>query len=317
VICLFGKRLPMAVPGLPCDPAATPEARGLLRKIAESYGAATFSGQHGLEELEPLRAITGVLPSVVEEDLMNFSTARVERQGWPPELAAPLLECARAGHLISCCWHWIAPARLRDTARWPWWRGFYRKATDFDLPAALADRDGAEFALLLRDIDAIAVQLRKFSDAGIPLLWRPLHEAEGRWFWWGSHGPETFKELWRLLFHRLTEVHGLHHLVWVLTSEKAAWYPGDDVVDVVGVDAYPWWRGATLGRRWRRLLARFDGVKPIALTEFGGVPDLERMWRRGVRWAWFCSWRGDKGPRSERAAKVRRVYGWARTLTVR
>jgi mannan endo-1,4-beta-mannosidase len=307
-----GKPFPSAVPGVPCDALATPEAIGLLRKIAESYGKTTFSGQHGLLELGHVRAITGVLPTVVEEDLMDFSPSRVERQGVPPELVDSLLECARAGQIIGCCWHWNAPTGLRDTARWPWWRGFYRKATHFDLPAALADPDGADFALLLRDIDAIAVQLRKISDAGIPLLWRPLHEAEGRWFWWGAHGPGPFKQLWRLIFHRLSEYHGLHHLVWVLTGEHAAWYPGDDVVDVVGVDAYPWWRGATLVRRWRRMLARFDGVKPIALTEFGGVPDLERMWRLGVRWAWFCSWRGDKGPAGERVAKVRRVYGWPR-----
>ena len=55
-------------------------------------------------------------------------------------------------------------------------------------PSALADPAGEDYALLLRDIDAIAVELQKFEDAGVPVIWRPLHEAQGGWFWWGAQG---------------------------------------------------------------------------------------------------------------------------------
>lgn len=60
-----------------------------------------------------------------------------------------------------------------------WWRGFYTDSSDFNIATALADPTGANYTLLLRDIDAIAKQLHRLQDAGVPVLWRPLHEAEG------------------------------------------------------------------------------------------------------------------------------------------
>ena len=93
---------------------------------------------------------------------------------------------------------------------------------------------------MIRDIDAIAVELTKLRDAHVPVLWRPLHEAEGGWFWWGAQGPKNYVRLYRLLYDRLTKVHKLDNLIWVYTSGgKPEWYPGDDVVDIIGADAYP------------------------------------------------------------------------------
>lgn len=63
--------------------------------------------------------------------------------------------------------------------------GFYTSATTFNISSALADPNGSDYALVLRDLDAIAVQIGRFANASVPLLWRPLHEAEGGWFWWG------------------------------------------------------------------------------------------------------------------------------------
>lgn len=45
------------------------------------------------------------------------------------------------------------------------------------------DTKNANYTLLIKDIDTIAVQLKKLQDNGVPVLWRPLHEAEGKWFW--------------------------------------------------------------------------------------------------------------------------------------
>lgn len=60
-----------------------------------------------------------------------------------------------------------------------WWRGFYTDSTDFNIATAMADPAGANYTLLVRDIDAIAVQLKRLQAQGVPVLWRPLHEAEG------------------------------------------------------------------------------------------------------------------------------------------
>jgi mannan endo-1,4-beta-mannosidase len=84
---------------------------------------------------------------------------------------------------------------LYDTEEHRWWSGFYTDATDFDIEAALVGGEAnANFTLLMEDVDVIAVELKRLQSAGVPVLWRPLHEAEGKWFWWGAKGPEACKK---------------------------------------------------------------------------------------------------------------------------
>jgi mannan endo-1,4-beta-mannosidase len=308
--------LPMPVPAIPCDPLATSAARVLLAKVTANYGSHTLSGQNGTADISRILTVSGKLPAIIEGDFINYSPSRIEHGENPGNHTESILAKHTADHLVKFAWHWNAPSGLINTTGKEWWRGFYTDATTFDVAAALADPSGTEYALLLRDIDAIAVQLKKAADANIPILWRPLHESEGGWFWWGAKGPGPFKELWRLLYQRLTIHHGLHNLIWVLTSEHPDWYPGHDVVDVVGVDAYPDDRSDSLSSRWEPLLERFDGIKPLALTEFGGVPEIERMHRLGVTWAWFSSWNGTLGPASEPDEKVARIYQSAEVVTL-
>lgn len=111
------------------------------------------------------------------------------------------------------------------------------------------------------------------------------------------------------MYDRLTNYHGLHNLIWVYTSGgKKDWYPGDDVVDIVGTDACPSDVTDPLGSIWEDLFSQFNGRKLLALTEFGGVPDVERMRRFGVRWAYFDSWGGNLGPKKVSAAELTRLY---------
>lgn len=300
---------PSPGPALPADPDAAPEARTLLTAIASTYGRKTLTGQHETGDLAHIHAVSGKHPLVLAGDLMDFSPSRAARFKPPEAYVERFITKAKEGHIVSMVWHWNAPSGLLDTADQAWWRGFYADASTFDVSAALTNPNGNDYQLILRDIDAIAVELRKFDQAGIPILWRPLHEAEGAWFWWGAKGPDAYKQLWKLLFDRLTRHHGLHRLIWVLTVEDPAWYPGNEWVDVIGVDAYPEDRTSPLLDRWQPLRDRFDGVKPIALTEFGGVPDIEKMQRLGVWWAWFCSWQGEKdGPKSASQELLRRIY---------
>lgn len=307
---------PSPVPATPVDSQATYAARALLQQLASDYGTRTWSGQHGTAEVAVVENLSGRKPVIVSGDLIDYSPSRVAYQGAPADHTERMIALEDAGHVLAFCWHWNAPDHLLDTPEQPWWRGFYTEATTFDLAAAIADPLSTDSNLLLRDIDAIADQLSKAAARNIPVLWRPLHESEGGWFWWGAKGPEPFKLLWRLLFNRLTVHHGLHNLIWVLTSEDPDWYPGDDVVDVLGVDAYPDDRRDALLSRWEALQTRFNGRKLVALTEFGGVPDIERMQHFGVWWAWFAPWTGTYGPSSMPTNTVARVYPSPGVLTL-
>ena len=289
---------PLPVPATLADTQATFAARMLMQALVTDYGKHTWSGQHDTLDLAYIQNTTGRKPAFVEGDFMDYSPSRVYYQGIPAHLTEDMMALENAGHILSFCWHWNAPTNLINTPDHEWWKGFQTFATTFDVQAALANTNSVKYSLILRDIDAIAVQLNKVASNNIPVLWRPLHEAEGGWFWWGAKGPEPFKQLWRLLFNRLTGYHGLHNLIWVYAISDPdllpGWYPGDDVVDVVGVDEDYCDVNDPLSPQWEMLKARFDGVKLLALTEFGGVPDIEKMQNTfGVWWAWFSPWSGE------------------------
>ncbi len=283
---------PAPVPATLVDPQATFAARMLMQALVSDYGKHTWAGQHDSNEISYIQGKTGLKPAIVEGDLIDYSPSRVQYGGLPVNYTEGYLTLQNAGHVLGLCWHWNAPTNLINTVGHEWWRGFYTDATTFDVAAALANTNSAEYGLILRDIDAIAVQLKKISSNNVPVLWRPLHEASGGWFWWGAKGSGPFKQLWRLLYNRLTTYHNLHNLIWILADEDPDWYPGDDVVDIVGVDAYPSDPTDALSTSWENLKSRFDGVKLLTLSEFGGVPDIERMHVFGVWWSYFSPWGG-------------------------
>ncbi len=303
------------------DPKASPEARALYRRLIQGYGRTTWSGQYDRADNDFVREKTGRTPAVFGGDLMDFSPSRlsyfVKNDEHPKDPVPDWIAAARAGQTLTLSWHWNAPFGLVDTKEHRWYSGFYTNATTFDVAKAMRDPDSEERKGIVRDLDAIAIQLKRLQDAGVPVLWRPLHEAEGSWFWWGAKGPEPAKWLYRFEFDRLTGLHGLHNLIWVWNSPKAEWYPGDDVVDVESVDLYPTDRRDPLSPSWDDLIARFDGRKPLALAEFPGAPDVARMRRLGVRWLYFVGWSGSVGPKSTLPEILRSTYTLPEVVTAR
>jgi len=299
------------------DPNASAGTRALMRRLIGLYGAKMFSGQYDIADNDYIHEVTGRTPAIYGGDFMDYSPSRVAH-GANPKATEQMLARAKAGQIITASWHWNAPAGLIDkeiadaqghTTDARWYKGFYTNATTFDVQKALADPKSPEYALLLRDMDAVAVQLQRLSDAHVTVLWRPLHEAAGGWFWWGAKGPGPFKQLWRLMHDRLTNVRHLHNLIWVDSSGGSRdWYPGDDMVDVVGVDAYPSDITDPLSATWDTLTKEYGGRKLLALTEFGGVPDVEKMRRYGVRPSYFVSWTGDLGPKKNAKEALTRIY---------
>ncbi|MEX2091953.1 MAG: glycosyl hydrolase [Pirellulales bacterium] len=294
------------------DPRADRRTQQLMNYMVSEYGHKTLSGQQhqssqnlSFPVANYLSKSGGIVPAIRGGDFIDYSPTRRQYGSNPNNESEQTIQWAKDnGGVVSMMWHWNAPANLVNTPcgsncgenDWPWWRGFYTQGTTFDLPAALANPAGSDYQLILRDIDAIATELQKFEDAGVPVIWRPLHEAQGGWFWWGAHGPETFKELWRLTYDRLTEYHDLHNLVWEFTSSAAEgnhleWYPGDDVVDMVGLDVYtdP---SSTMNGQWYDILEHYNGRKLIALSETGTLPNADAMEKWGIDWSYFSPWNG-------------------------
>ena len=324
---------PQAVDAAPVDANATAEAKALYSYMIANYGSKTLSGQQGATEMDTILARSGKLPAIYAFDLLNYSTVATTASGTPATQTEDFIAKVKANKQIgSLIWHWHSPTDAKNTTN-PcpnankaepdnncWWNSFYTSHTNFNLANALADTNSVQYQALITDIDLIAVQLKKTQAAGIPILWRPLHEADGAWFWWGASGPESFKKLWRIMHDRLTNFHQIHNLIWVLTTGNTDWYPGDDVVDFVGVDAYPSDKHDTLNSVWESMLERFDGHKMLVLSEFGGVPFINEMQDKGIWWGYFASWNDSDinnplGPTKMTADEVNTIYNLPGVIT--
>ncbi len=311
--------LPAKPPKVLVDAKATPSTKSMFSYIVDQYGSKVISAQH--DDVDYVLAQTGKEPAIASYDLIEYSPSRIQFGSNPAGQSESRIAWAKKGAgngMISLMWHWNAPTDLINQAPDKlWWRGFYTDATTFDIAAVLADKSGERYQLLLRDIDAIAVELKKFRDADIPVLWRPLHEAPGGWFWWGAKGSGPFKELWKLMYDRLTNYHDLHNLIWVYTGTDTLsmdWYPGDQYVDVVGLDIYadP---TANMSGNWGNTQALFNGKKLVTLSETGNLPKPENIRGFATWWSWFSVWTGTDYIRKQPIDLLQAVYNDADVIT--
>ena len=261
---------------------STAEARTLYAYLWSQYGKRTLTGQqeqgynpeNAQRELDYLVKVTGKAPAILGFDYIDpRDDARVN---------ARALAWARSGGIVTFCWHWGAP----DIGT-----GYENSKKDFDVAAAL--KPGTpQNRLMLAQMDHVAGLLKILHDAGVAVLWRPFHEFSGDWFWWGKHGPDAFKALWRLMYDRYTRVHGLNNLIWVLgwagQNVDAAYYPGPETVDIAGADIYVTDHG-NLAPMFAQVKAIVGDSLPICLHENGPVPDPALL-GPSADWLWFMTW---------------------------
>ncbi len=263
----------------------------------------TLAGQHceyGTigSECYAIHRVTGKYPAILGLDMMSYSPARREQGGSGGNSVEQAIKFHDQGGIVTFCWHWNAPnAYLKegtDNGNPRWWGGFYTRNTDYDIGAVMNGSDPAGKEYLDRDIKAIAEELLRLQEAGIPVLWRPLHEASGGWFWWGAKGAEPFKQLWVYLFNELTYTYGCNNLIWIWNASTPDWYPGDEYVDIIGEDVYADAHDYNAqNSKFSKLLEVPGENKILALTEVGVVPDIDQLILTNARWLWFNTWGGD------------------------
>lgn len=141
-----------------------------------------------------------------------------------------------------------------------------------------------------KDMQTVIEYLKQLQDANIAVLWRPFHEAEGAWFWWGSKDADTFKALWIDMFNQFKSA-GLNNLIWVYTAEDVTdtWYPGDEYVDIVGRDLYNKDNAEDCATEFNNF-SWYYGDKIMTLSECGTVAPISEQWGKGARWSWFMPW---------------------------
>jgi len=193
---------------------------------------------------------------------------------------AQLSECNRflidywnKGGLITINW---APHN-------PWTDNGTRDLNEVKLEE-LYKKDSPVYVKWHAEWDRIALGLDELQKAGVVVLWRPMQEMNGGWFWWGwkssPDDPEHFKKVYQDMFNYFTYEKKLNNLIWVYSvaahcgadysKSPEFHYPGDPYVDIVGINVYE-----SEGFH----ICDYDALKaigkPIALTECG--PDHNKM----------------------------------------
>lgn len=257
---------------------ASYEAKKLFEYICGIYGNNILSGQQesdwkapANDELDYIREITGKLPAIRGLDYINEDYEGVNKRS---------IEWWEKGGIVSICWHWGSP---------PNGIGYESSKGTINLEEALTEGTDLYNGMIAK-MDDVAKQLKKLQDARVPILWRPFHEFDGAWFWWGKGGSEQFIKLWRLMYDRYTKYHGLNHLIWVLGYSgkiKNGWYPGNDYVDIAGADTY---NSGPQTELYQKVIDIVGKKMPVAFHECGPIPNPDEMIENGAKWVWFLTW---------------------------
>ncbi len=302
--------------GVLSDPNATDGAKRLYKYLIDCYGNHIISGQqencgsHNYNfaadpstyikdneaEFEYIEEHTGKQPAIRGIDMLTYNSSTDYRD----DATGRAIEWYKDYKgIVTLSWHWSVPSEEGGTEAYFYVESASANYTTFSISRGLQEGTW-ENEVILKDIEVLAAELKKIQDAGVPVLFRPLHEAEGAWFWWGAEGPEACVELYRLLYDQLVNKYGIHNLIWEWTSyvtpNSAKWYPGDEYVDIVGYDKYNCSDGesnlSAITGTFYGLVASTNGAKPVAMTENDSIPALDGLVNEKAAWLYFCPWYG-------------------------
>ncbi|HTI61304.1 glycoside hydrolase family 26 protein [Mucilaginibacter sp.] len=294
---------------------ATPEAKELYAYINSISGRRTMAGQHsvpllGGARLSEVYRVAHEYPAVFGQDFGFSFPGDWDGINYRQNLVDEAIRRNSEGFIITLMWHAVPPTMDEPVS--------FKEA----IQSQLTDAQWNELVTpgthlnekWKSQVDVIAFFLKQLQYAHVPVLWRPYHEMNGGWFWWGKKkGDNGYKKLYKMLYDRLVNFHGLKNLVWVYNTNEFKpgvdrldeYYPGDDVVDIITTDVY------TQGFDQENYdqIIKLAGNKPVALGEVGTIPTPEIL-QKQPRWTWFMFWGDPGGPsfqtyRSEQVIKLK------------
>lgn len=288
-------------------PEFSPNKKRLLNYLNDQYGKYIISGQMDTawainDEMDMIARVftdTGKYPAIKGFDFIELNTNYAPFFGGRQQLneaiewwegknngVALLPDKPHIRGIVTFCWHWRTGPRNE----------FYTDRTPFRIPwkDGKLDTDSENFKVIIRDLDRVALRLTTLKNRDIPVLWRPLHEAAGGWFWWGASGPQPYIALWEFIYDYFTYEKGLNNLIWVWNGESADWFPDPATVEIIGVDLYRA-NYASMKDEFEKAVAMAPARDLIvALTENDKIPDPDDCIRDGTMWSWFMTWNDRK-----------------------
>lgn len=320
---LFGAEL--------ADKKANDNAKRLFKYLNDIYGSKVLTGQmenswnNSCKMLDRVYEDTSKYPAIMGFDFMNYSSLGWNGDNRETQRAISFWngknyenkQISKKHGIVAFMWHWRDPMTPSGQTG-----SFYAEETAFRIPYNTEtnswNTSSKEYKEMMKDLDTVAEELSKLQEEGIPVLWRPMHEAAGNleggwngasaWFWWGAGNTtkkngakytvssnvlecaECYIALWRLMFNYFTKDKGLHNLIWVWNAQNAKFYPESDYVDIIGNDIYANPKDYSSQKTAYTKYTNMDKTKLTALTECGVVPDMNNIAKDGAWWLYFLVW---------------------------
>jgi mannan endo-1,4-beta-mannosidase len=285
-----------------------------LRRLS---GSRVLAGQHNRQPLgtpslwfDRAAALTGYRPAVWGQDF-EFETVELEDR---TRMVDEAIRQWESGRMITLSWHACPPTR-GEPCDW-----------DTDVQSRLSDDEWIDLTTpgtVLHQrwgnqVAIVAGHLQRLQNAGVEVLWRPLHEINERAFWWGNRPGSSGSALLYQQLHDHMAGLGLDSLIWVWCVDDwvddddiASYWPGD-FVDVVGLDVYR--RRFPTSDTYEALRA-LAGQRPMALTEVASVPTPEELASQ-PRWTYWMTWAEMiANPHFNDPQVVKRTFAHPRTVT--
>jgi mannan endo-1,4-beta-mannosidase len=270
------------------DSLATKETVSLVYNLKEIQKTKTIFGHHHTSAYghdwendgnrSDIKDITGAFPGLYGWDITDIVNP------WPLKIRTYtrfIKEVYDRGGINAFCWHYDNPVTGNN---------FYDTtvAVKYILPGGYLNQKYKE------DLDKIADFANTLiADDGtlIPLIFRPFHEFDGHWFWWGKPftSKEEFVELWQFTIKYLRDEKGVRNFIYAYSPDRyfetedeyLERYPGDKYVDIVAMDNYgdfqPYGEGLEGIKKKLAIISNYAAKKNkvAALSETGieSVPD--------------------------------------------
>lgn len=270
----------------------TPETENLLSNLKSMPERSVMFGHHddplygiGWEAEEgrsDVKSVCGDYPALMSFDLGHIELGANESLDKVPfqKIRQEIIAQYNRGGAITISWHLNNP--LTGGNSWD--------VSDTTVVASVLP-GGVHHEKFIGWLDRVAdfmSTLKTADGVKIPILFRPWHEHTGSWFWWGKNlcSPEQYKKLWELTYSRLSEKKA-DNLLYVYSpgtesntvEEYLERYPGDSIIDLMGLDCYQLDKEQYIGQMNKalRMLTEAGRIhsKPIAITETGyeTIPD--------------------------------------------
>jgi mannan endo-1,4-beta-mannosidase len=235
------------------DANATNETKALyynLAKLSEKH--ILFGHQHATQyghgwygdpDRSDVKSVTGSHPAVIGVDFSGLSgrpDSMIEKE--KGSLRKNIAETYNRVGITTVAWHFNNPV---SKTNFYWNDSTAAAAVQHIIPGGSHHE---KYKAILRTVADLANSIKGNDGKLVPVIFRPYHEFDGDWFWWGrAHCTvDEFKSLWRFTVSYLRDSLGVHNFIYAFSPDnkfntEAAFlerYPGDEWVDMVGMDNY-------------------------------------------------------------------------------